>query len=85
MILISDIFWWTGAIVSISLCIMFASAMLYGATWSVKKAFNYWWDQTLMIYRYESIRHYFKVMVDNGRTGLLKEVELSEQEKKSLE
>ncbi|MVW75352.1 hypothetical protein [Pseudomonas xionganensis] len=83
--MIEQIFWWTGAVVAICACVMIACLFLCGAAWAVKKAFNYWWDRTLTIYRFESLRYYFGIMVENGRTGLLKEVEKSKQEAQQQE
>lgn len=78
--MIDQVYWWTGAVIAICACVMLACLFLCCAAWAVKKACNYWWDRTLTIYRLESLRHYFRIMVENGRTGLLKEVETSKQE-----
>ena len=82
---VDSVFWWTGAVIAASACVLVACLFLYGAAVAVKKASNVWWDRTLTIYRLESLRHYFKIMVENGRTGLLKEVEKSEQERQQRE
>jgi len=80
---IDQVFYWCGAVIATSVAVIFTSCLALFAGWTVKKACNYWWDRTLTIYRFESIRHYFQIMVKNGRTGLLKEVEQSEIEAKS--
>lgn len=82
---VDSVFWWTGAVIAASACVLVACLFLYGAAVAVKKVSNAWWDLTLTIYRLESLRHYFKIMVENGRTGLLKEVEKSEQERQQRE
>ena len=79
---ITQVFYWTGAAISIAACVTIASLCLYGAGVLFKKVCNYWWERTLTIYRLESLRHYFRIMVENGRTGLLKEVSKSEIEAK---
>ena len=79
--MIDAIFYWCGAVIGVSAAVIAASCAVIFACWCVKKAFNYWWDRTLTIYRLESLRYYFKIMVDNGRTGLLKHVEESRKEK----
>lgn len=77
---IDQVFYWCGAVIATSVTVIVAAALALFACWLVKKACNYWWDRTLTIYRLESIRHYFRIMVKNGRAGLLKEVEKSEKE-----
>jgi hypothetical protein len=80
---LDSILWGLGAFVVLCLCVIIVCSLITLITWVVKKTFDYWWDQTLVIYRFESVRHYFKIMVANGRTGLLKEVEKSKQEAKT--
>lgn len=75
------IFYWCGAVIGLSAAVIAACCAAIFAGWCVKKACNYWWERTLTIYRIESLHYYFKIMVDNGRTGLLKEVEKSRKEK----
>jgi hypothetical protein len=77
---IDQIFYWCGAAIGVSAAVIAACVCIAFAGWCVKKVCNYWWDRTLTIYRLESLRHYFRIMVENGRTGLLKEVELSRKE-----
>lgn len=81
---IDQVFYWCGAVITTSVAVIFTSCLALLAGWLVKKACNYWWGRTLAIYRFESIRHYFQIMVQNGRTGLLKEVEKSQQEAAAL-
>jgi hypothetical protein len=78
---LDPVFYWTGAAIAIAACVVAASLCLIAAAYLLKLACNRWWSRTLTIYRLESIRYYFKVMVDNGRTGLLKEVKKSEKER----
>lgn len=78
---VDSVFWWTGAVIAASACVLVACLFLYGAAVAVNKVSNAWWDLTLTIYRLESLRHYFKIMVENGRTGLIKEVEKSKRER----
>lgn len=85
MTAIDAVFWWTGAVVAFSACVSLASLLLYGAAMLVKEACNAWWDRALAAYRIESVRHYIQVMINNGRTGLLKEVANSAEEKKERE
>lgn len=80
---LDEVFYWCGAVITTSAVVILASSLALFAGWTVKKACNYWWERTVMIYRIESLRYYFRVMVENGRTGLLKEVEKSEQEAKT--
>jgi hypothetical protein len=77
---IDQVFYWCGAVITTSVAVIFTSCLALLAGWLVKKACNYWWDRALTIYRLESLRYYFQIMVENGRTGLLKEVRKSEQE-----
>lgn len=83
--IIDQVFWVTGAVVAASACAITASFVVFVAGYAVKKACNYWLDKTLTIYRLESLRYYFRVMVENGRTGLLKEVEKSKEERDARE
>lgn len=82
---VDNVFWWTGAVIAACACVLVTCLFLYGAAAAVRKVCGIWWDRTLTIYRLESLRHYFKIMVENGRTGLLKEVEKSEQERQQRE
>lgn len=81
MNLMDQVFWWTGAVIAACACVLVACFALYLSAYAVKRVCNYWWERTLTVYRLESLRHYFRIMVENGRTGLLKEVEKSEQER----
>lgn len=83
--MLDQIFYWCGAVIGVSASVIAAACMAAFAGWCLKKVCNYWWERTLTIYRLESIRHYFRVMVENGRTGLLKEVEKSEKERHQQE
>jgi hypothetical protein len=80
---IDQVFYWCGAVIVTSVTVIFTASLALFAGWLVKKACNYWWERTLTIYRLESLRHYFQIMVENGRTGLLKEVEQSAMEAKA--
>ena len=82
---IDQLFYWCGAVIGISGAVIAACCAAIFSAWLIKKTCNYWWEHTLTIYRLESLRHYFKIMVDNRRTGLLKEVEASKAERNDKE
>lgn len=76
----NTVFWWTGAVVAYSACLVVVLLCLYGVALLVKEVCNCWWERVLAAYRIESVRYYLQVMVKNGRAGLLKHVEESRKE-----
>lgn len=84
MSFVDSVFWWTGAGVAVAACITILSIAIFVAALFVKMACNAWWERALTAYRIESVRHYMQIMIKNGRTGLLKEVSKSAQEKKDI-
>lgn len=82
MHMIDAVFWWTGAAIAIAACVSVAGLIICCAAMLMKKACVMLLERTLEIYRLESLKYYFRVMVENGRSGLLKEVAKSSEESK---